>query len=398
MSVNERWLEILLTPQRDGISVAAVCRRYGISRQSFYENRRRLWSEGVPALQPRSTRPRSSPTRTASEIESLIVKLRVDNPRWGARIIHTKLLQAGLANPPVVSTIHRVLQRHGLVLAQQHRAPKEWKRFERQAPNDLWQIDGTMVALADGSKAWIVDLLDDHARFAIGATAVRQFTVHAAWKAMETAIAEHGAPRQLISDNGLQFKSRKGQKPVFFQERLTALNIHQLNSRPRHPQTCGKLERYHRTFKEFYADNGPATTIDELQQLCDQFRWHYNHERPHRSLDQQTPAVVYEASRKMTPDDVRRGGNTGPRVLTVSKSGSVKYRQRKINVGMPLWGQKVRVTEAKDFVIVHLVDGERLLREIVDLGPVGTYHGGGKRGRPKKTPAAAPPAPPKDRV
>lgn len=105
-----------------------------------------------------------------------------------------------------------------------------------------------MVAMADGSKVWIVDLLDDHARYAIGATAVRRFTVHAAWKAMETAIAEHGAPRQLISDNGLQFKSRKGYKPVFFQERLTALNVQQLNSRPWHPQTCGKLERYQRTF------------------------------------------------------------------------------------------------------------------------------------------------------
>jgi transposase InsO family protein len=385
--VNERWLEILLTPQRDGISVAAACRRYGISRQSFYEYRRRLWSEGVPALQPRSTRPTTSPSRTASEVEALIVKLRVDNPRWGARTLHTKLVQAGLARPPVVSTIHRVLQRHGLVVAQEHRAPKKWKRFERHAPNDLWQIDGTMVALADGSKAWIVDLLDDHARYAIGATAVRRFTVHAAWKAMDTAITEHGVPRQLISDNGLQFKSRKGQKPVFFQERLAALNIHQLNSRPRHPQTCGKLERYHRTFKEFYADNGPAATIEELQELCDGFRWYYNHERPHRALNQQTPAVVCDASRKMTPSDVRRGGNTGPRVLIVSSSGSIKYRRRRINVGMPLSGQKVRVTEAKDFVTVHLVEEGCLLREIVDLGPVGTYHGNGnKRGRPPKVP------------
>lgn len=289
MSVNERWLEILLTPQRDGISVAATCRSNGISRQSFYDYRRRLWSEGIPALQPQSTSPRTSPGRTASEIESLIVKLRIDNPRWVARIIHTKLAQAGLTKPPVVSTIHRVLQRHGLIVAQQHRAPKEWKRFERHAPNDLWQIDGTMVALADGSKVWIVDLLDDHARYAIGATAVRRFTVHAAWKAMETAIAEHGAPRQLISDNGLQFKSRKGHKPVFFQERLTALNVaHSI----RDPGTRRPAENWSGTtapftapFFEFYADHGPASSVEEQQTLCGTFRWHYNHERPHRSLD-----------------------------------------------------------------------------------------------------------------
>nr|WP_232512655.1 hypothetical protein [Rhodococcus pyridinivorans] len=107
----------------------------------------------------------------------------------------------------------------------------------------------------------------------MGATAARRFTAHAAWRAMETAIDEHGAPRQLISDNGLQFKSGKGHKPVYFQERLAALGIAQLSSRPRHPQTCRKLERYHCTFKEFYADHGPAHTVEELQQLCDAFRW-----------------------------------------------------------------------------------------------------------------------------
>ncbi|MDJ0337581.1 DDE-type integrase/transposase/recombinase [Cryobacterium sp. PH31-O1] len=300
MSVNERWLEILLTPQRDGISVAAACRRYGISRQSFYEYRRRLWSEGVPALQPRSTRPTTSPSRTASEIESLIVKLRVDNPRWGARTLHTKLVQAGLARPPVVSTIHRVLQRHGLVVAQEHRAPKEWKRFERHAPNDLWQIDGTMVALADGSKAWIVDLLDDHARYAIGATAVRRFTVHAAWKAMDTAITEHGVPRQLISDNGLQFKSRKGQKPVFFQERLAALNIHlptptpadlrEARALPPHLQRvlCRQRPRRH--------DRGIASTVRPIPLVL----------QPRTTTPRPQPTDARSRLRRIAEDDPQR--------------------------------------------------------------------------------------------
>lgn len=103
-------------------------------------------------------------------------------------------------------------------------------------PNDLWQIDGTQVALADESLVWIIDILDDHARYAIGATATRRFPVLAAWRAMETAIAEHGAPRQLISDNGLQFISRDGHNPVHFQQRLAAMGIKQLKSRPRHPQ------------------------------------------------------------------------------------------------------------------------------------------------------------------
>ncbi|MDJ0441441.1 DDE-type integrase/transposase/recombinase [Rhodococcus qingshengii] len=284
-----------------------------------------------------------------------------------------------------MSTIHRVLQRNGLVSASPRRSPRTWRRFERYAPNDLWQIDGTQVELGDGSKAWIVDLLDDHARYAIGATATRRFTARSAWRAMETAIDEHGAPRQLISDNGMQFKSGKGEKPVFFQERLTALGITQLSSRPRHPQTCGKLERYHRTFKEFYADHGPAVDVDALQRLCDEFRWLYNHERPHRALNQRTPAEAYRALPKVAAGEGRpRKARNEPRVLVVSKAGSCSYKQRKIGVGQAWRGHKVTVTQADDRVIVtHTVTGA-VLRELV-LGPVGTFHGnGGKRGRPRK--------------
>lgn len=316
------------------------------------------------------------------------MRLRIDNPRWGARTLHTKLVQAGLKNPPVVSTVHRVLKRHGLVNTQSARKPQQWKRFERIAPNDLWQIDGTQVALSDGSKAWIVNLIDDHARYAIGATAVRRFTVHAAWSAMETAVTEHGAPRQLISDNGLQFTSRKGQKPVYFQDRLTALGVKQLSSRPRHPQTCGKLERYHRTFKEYYADHGPAATVDELQVLCDRFRWYYNHERPHRSLQQQTPALVYAATGKVAAGDAapRR-----PKTPVVASSGTLTYLKRKINVGTAHAGCRLRVLELGDErILIETIDGH-LVRELT-LGERSTYHRGlNGRGRPRKNPTSSTP-------
>ncbi|BBY65495.1 hypothetical protein MHEL_37380 [Mycolicibacterium helvum] len=387
LSVNERWLEILLTPMRDQITVAETCRRYGISRQSFYVYQRRLYADGVSALEPLSRRPLTSPAQTAAEIETEIVRLRRANPRWGARTIHTQMTRSGTPRAPAISTIHRVLQRNSLVTPRERRrAVPTWRRFERYAPNDLWQIDGTQVQLSDGSKAWIVDILDDHARFAIGATATRRFTTLAAWRAMEAAITEHGAPRQLISDNGVQFISRDGHEPVHFQQRLSAMGIKQLHSRPAHPQTCGKLERYHRTFKDFYADHGPADTIDELQAVCDQFRWHYNHERPHQGLDQQLPAEVYRAQPKVAAGDPRpRRRETGPRVLLVAATGSVHYRRRKIGIGKPWTGHRVTVMETKpDHIVVLDRDTGAVLREL-DLGPVGTYHGtGAKRGRPRK--------------
>jgi transposase InsO family protein len=394
LSVNERWLEILLTPLRDQITVADTCRRYGISRQTFYVYQRRLFADGVVALEPLSRRPLTSPAQTAVEVEAEIVRLRKANPRWGARTIHTHLRRSGAPNVPAVSTIHRVLQRHSLVAPRtQRRTVPQWRRFERYAPNDLWQIDGTQVGLADGSVGWVIDILDDHARFAIGATATRRFTANAAWRAMETAITEHGAPRQLISDNGIQFISRDGHQPVYFQQRVAAMGIRQLSSRPAHPQTCGKLERYHRTFKDFYADHGPASSIDELQALCDQFRWNYNHQRPHQSLGQQLPSEVYQALPKVGPGDPRPGRRkTGPRVLVVSPTGSVHYRKRTIGIGMHWKGRRVTVIETTpDQVVVLDRTTGAVLRELT-LGPVGTYHSNGrKRGRPRKSPETAPP-------
>lgn len=388
--MNERWLEILLAPMRDGITVAETCRRYGISRQTFYVYRRRLYGEGVAALAPLSRRPLTSPAQISAEIESEIVRLRKANPRWGARTIHTRLQRCGVPRVPAVSTIHRVLQRNSLIQPRpRRRAVPAWRRFERYAPNDLWQIDGTQVALVDGSPAWVIDILDDHARYAIGATATRRFTVVAAWRAMETAITEHGAPRQLINDNGQQFISRDGHKPVHFQQRLAAMGIKQLSSRPRHPQTCGKLERYHRTFKDFYADHGPAASIDELQGLCDRFRWHYNHERPHQSLNQQVPSERYQALPKVGPGDRRpRRPKTGPWVHTVSSAGTISHHRRKINIGQAWKGQQVTVIETgPDHIVVLEHDTGAVLRELT-VGSPGTYHPSGKkRGRPRKNPA-----------
>ncbi|SOJ57620.1 hypothetical protein MSIMFB_05097 [Mycobacterium simulans] len=161
-----------------------------------------------------------------------------------------------------------------------------------------------------------------------------------------------------------------------------------------HPLAPRRAADPTRTFKDFYADHGPATTIDELQALCDRFRWHYNHQRPHQSLDQQLPAEVYQALPKVAPGDPRpRRRKTGPRVLIVSPQGSVHYRKRKIGIGMHWKGQQVTVIETtpEHVVVLDRATGA-VLRELI-LGPVGTDHSNGrKRGRPRKD--AQPPTTP----
>jgi transposase InsO family protein len=385
ITLTEQWLEVLMAPARHGLTVTETCRRYGISRQTFYEYRARYRDHGLEGLQPRSRRPLTCKHQIPPEVEDLIVAVRKERPRWGARKIRTVLQRRGSPTVPAVSTVHQILVRNGLVGVQPRRRRLAWKRFERPVPNDLWQIDATQVLLADRSKAWVIDVVDDHARFAIAAHACRSATTTAAWRTVEQAIAEHGAPRQLISDNGLSFTGRRHGRTVRFERQLKALGVQQLTAKPRHPQTCGKLERYHRTFKEYYADHGPADSIESLQQLLDAFRWDYNVHRPHQSLAYATPQDTYTASAKAAPltGHDQAGKPVPPRTLRANPNGSINYRKRKINVGKEKAGKPIHATE--DRGIVRLYDGHEFIREVL-LGPPGTYHGSGKKptGRPPK--------------
>jgi transposase InsO family protein len=181
----------------------------------------------------------------------------------------------------------------------------------------------------------VSDILDDHARLALGATAALRFSALAAWRAIESAITEHGAPRQLISDNGLQSISRDGHKPVQFQQRLAAMGIKR--SAPGRA-ICKPMGSWSATTAPSRSSTPtrPPASIDELQALCDRFRWHYNHKRPHQSLNQLLPAEKYQALPKVKPGDPRPARRkTGPRVLRVFSAGTITFRHRKIGSAKP---------------------------------------------------------------
>src|SRR5688572_22254227 len=150
----ELRLAVLLEPERTGVSISEVCRRYNISRQTYYRYRRRYLREGLEGLDDRARRPFHSPGQIDPELEEKICRMRKDHPRWGARRIRAELVRAGV-EPPAVSTVHQSLRRNHLVALQPPRRAKALKRFEREVSNDLWQIDATAVRLAIGSKAWV---------------------------------------------------------------------------------------------------------------------------------------------------------------------------------------------------------------------------------------------------
>jgi transposase InsO family protein len=386
VSMHELKLQVLFEPERTGESVAEVCLRRGISRASFYRYRRRLLQEGPEGLEPRSRRPHFSPAMIETSLEVEICELRRRHPRWGARRIWAELRRAGVESP-AISTIHQVLRRNHLVAPQPPRKRKATKRFERELANDLWQIDATELVLAQGEKAWVVDCLDDHARYLLCALACASPTGEAAWACFVRASAAHGLPRQLLSDNHLSFTGRLFGQEVAFERRLREVGVELLNAAPAHPQTLGKLERFHRTLKEWLADEGPASDLDQLQLLLDRFRAHYNEERPHQGIGDHTPAERYAegwapAGALTAPagaDEVQEP-RYPPRsiVRKVASNGVFVYRNVYINIGVRFAGARVRIVESGE--LLHVYWGDELVRSLVP-DPSRRYQRGERRRR-----------------
>jgi transposase InsO family protein len=370
VSMEAVRLDVLFEPERTGDSVTEVCGRRGVSRETFYVYRRRYLAEGMAGLEPRSRRPKTAPGRIAPELEARIVELRRRHPRWGARRIHAEPGRAGV-EAPAVSTIHQALKRNHLVAPQPPRRRKANKRFERELCNDLWQIDATQVKLADQTTAWVVDCLDDHARFLLAALACPSPTGEAAWECFMRAGASHGLPRQLLSDNHTSFTGRLFGVTVEFERKLAAVGVQLINAAPAHPQTLGKLERFHRTCKEWLEDEGPALDLEHLQPLLDRFQTHYNRERPHQGIDNQTPAERYLSTASATQprrepaiNELDKQPAYPPHSLTrkVWSNGVVTYDGLGIILGKRFAGATVRIVEVG--ALVHVYLGHQLLRAV----------------------------------
>jgi transposase InsO family protein len=352
--------EVLLEAERTGEPINSICRRFGISRTTYYRYRRAFLIEGIAGLEDRSRAPRHSPARMDPQIEIAICELRKSHPRWGARRVHAELSRRGI-DPPAVSSIHQALRRNHLVADQAPRRQKTFIRFQRDIANDLWQIDATEVRLADRTKAWVLDTIDDHSRYLLAAHAATGPTGEAAWDCFEDAASRYGLPRQVLSDNGLCFTGRLHNVEVEFERNLKALGVELINAGPYHPQTLGKLERFHKTLKLFLRDEGPAEDLVHLQELLDGFRHHYNTERPHQGIDNLTPVERFkhvEASFE-APLSTGVDGNGEPTyppraiVRKVDPGGHVSYKDRAIGVGVRFVGARLRLVEVGGLLHIY---------------------------------------------
>ena len=370
---------LVITAVLAGSSQSEVARTYGVSQGWISRLMTRYRTEGEAAFEPRSRAPRTSPSATAAPTVDLVLELRkklseagldagADTIDWHLRHHHrTELSRA---------TINRILVRAGAVVADPSKRPKSsYLRFEAAQPNETWQSDFTHYRLAGGTDAEILTWIDDHSRYVLHCTAHVRVTGPVVLAAFRQAGDLHGYPASTLTDNGMVFTTRysggRGGRNHLEHE-LRTRNIVQKNSRPNHPTTCGKVERFQQTMKKWlHAQPQQPNTLADLQALLDAFADEYNHRRPHRSLPASaTPAAAYAARPKASPS-TDRSSDTHDRVRhdKVDLRGTVTLRiagrMHHIGIGRTYAGTDILLLVQDLHVrVVNRTTGE-LLRELI---------------------------------
>jgi transposase InsO family protein len=373
---------VVMAVKLEGRPKAAVARDYGVSRRWVHELIRRYETEGDAGLEPRSRRPNGSPRRTTPELEEEIVELRESLAGQGldagAHTIWFHLIERHGA-APAPSTIWRILKRRGFVTSQPQKRPKSsFIRFEADLPNERWQADITHWALANGSGVEICNWIDDHSRLLVGSDALAVYKAADVVGSFHEACAGHGVPASLLTDNGAVFTAEpRGGGRCAIEVECRMLGVVLRHSTPYHPQTCGKVERFHQTLKRFLRAQQTARTLRELQAQLDWFRDYYNTVRPHRALSRRTPATAFGARPKAGPSlpGVVMPAHYRIRRDRIDSVGRITLRHNSrlhhIGLGRRLSGVRVLVLVADLDVRVITEDGE-LLRELT-LDPTRDY-------------------------
>jgi transposase InsO family protein len=297
---------IVLSVVEQGMSKADAARKFGVSRRWVHTLVERYETGGLNALEPRSRKPHTSSSATPPAIRERIIHLRqsltIEGLDAGPVTIAWHLEQEHLT-PPAISTIRRIITAAGLVTPEPAKRPRSsYLRFEANQPNETWQSDFTHWPLADGTDTEILNWLDDHSRLLLSCTVHDHVTGTDVVETFAKNTEIYGIPASTLTDNGLVYTARfRGSKNAF-EYLLAAMEVTQKNGHPYHPQTQGKIERFHQTLKRWLAARAAAGSAAELQTQLDQFRTIYNQQRPHRALGRQTPKQAFDATLKATPD------------------------------------------------------------------------------------------------
>jgi transposase InsO family protein len=380
---------IILSVVLEGRSQADTARLYGVSRGWVCKLVARYRAEGDAAFAEQSRRPHTSPAKISEPTVELIIDLReqltVQGLDAGPETIRWHL-QTHHAVTVSVSTIRRHLVAAGLVKPEPKKRPKSsYIRFEAALPNETWQTDMTHWQLANNVEVELLSWLDDHSRYSLNITAHHRVNGQNVVEEFQRTAQTHGYPASVLSDNGMYYTARfarGGQSgPNRFETTLKQLGIIQKNSRPGHPTTCGKVERFQQTLKQWLTAQPTAHTLAELQHQLDTFRHTYNHDRPHRSLGRRTPATAYNQLPKTGPGQDPAGTHR-IRHDRVDKAGKVTLRHNgklhHIGIGRPHKHKRIiLIINSLDIRVIHHQTGELL--QHLTLDPTRNYQPQNKR-------------------
>lgn len=313
------------------LSVTAAAAEYRMSRQHLQRLLKRYREGGLDALEPRSRRPRSTPQVTSDAVRERVIELRTELTGRGFDAgpvtIAWHLGCAGL-RVPSTSTIRRILHQAGLITPAPRKRPRSsYVRFEAAQPNELWQSDFTHWRLADGTEVEIINWLDDHSRYLLGCQALGRVTGDDAVSTFLAAVEEFGAPTATLTDNAAVYTARFTGGKNGFEYVLAQLGVRQKNGTPGHPQTQGKVERFHQTLKRWLERQPGAQTLAELQAQLDRFRIDYNDHRPHRATGRTTPGVAYRARPKAQPAGSGAAAHYRLRYDLTDRNGAITFRR-----------------------------------------------------------------------
>ncbi len=327
----------------EGANFAQMCRQFGISRVSGYKWLKRYREEGAEGLLDQSRRPHQSPGRTAASVEQAIVALRDQHPAWGARKLRARLQALGQGELPAASTMQAILTRHGKIDPAESEKHQPWSRFERAAPNELWQMDFKgHFALSTGERCHPLTILDDHARFSLGLTACANEQAETVQRQLTAVFRRYGLPQRMLMDNGSPWSGGFEEPHSWLTLWLLRLDIGVSHGRPYHPQTQGKEERFHRTLNAEVLRGRTFASLPDCQRRFDAWREVYNFERPHQALNMAPPISRYTVSARSFPEELPELEFSSEDIVRkVSASGDASFRGQQIRLGKAFRGERV---------------------------------------------------------
>ena len=325
---------------------SALCREFGVTRRTGQK-----WVDRYKECQPltdRSRRPHTSPSRTPEEIEFLILELRADNPGWGSRTIRDVLLAEGHRNIPCAKTVNNILNRYGCISPEESQKRKPFVRFEKELCNQMWQVDFKgEFRMEDGKYCYPLDIIDDHSRYAIK-IAPHLSTANVVIPVFTDAFREFGLPDSILSDNGAQFAGfKKGYTQ--FERWLMDLDILPIHGRIKHPQTQGKIERFHRTMKQELLNHTVMANIADAQNKFAVWRDKYNNIRPHEALGMKRPGDVYAHSQRQYNENIPKYEYSGAyHVIKVNSWGYVRFDKWQVYLSETMIDQYIEFRPSPD--------------------------------------------------